>query len=39
MVKLLDPSQSYAFNKIFDLKIPADELANEFGYSYSRKKL
>ena len=39
MTKLLDPNQSYTFSKIFELKIPADELANEFGYSYSRKKL
>ena len=39
MTNLLDPNQSYTFSKIFELKIPADELANEFGYSYSRKKL
>ena len=39
MVKLLDPNHSYTFSKIFDLKILADELANEFGYSYTRKKL
>ena len=39
MIKRLDPNQSYTFSKIFELKIPADELANEFGYGYSRKKL
>jgi len=39
MVKLLDPNQSYTFSKIFDLKILADELANEFGYGYTREKL
>ena len=37
MVKLPDPNQSYTFSKIFDLKILADELANEFGHSYTRK--
>ncbi len=34
----LDPDQSYTFSKIFELKTPADELANEFAYGYSRKK-
>ena len=35
----LDPNASYTFSKIFELKIPADELANEFGYSLAKKKL
>ena len=39
MVRLPDPNQSYTFSKIFDLKILADELANEFCHSYIRKKL
>ncbi len=39
MVKLLQAGQSYTFSKIFDLKIPADELASEFGYTFSRQKL
>lgn len=39
MPSLLDSNQSYTFSKIFDLKIPADDLANEFGYSLSRKRL
>jgi hypothetical protein len=36
---VLDPTQSYTFSRIFDLKIPADELAQYFGYSLSKKKL
>ncbi|WP_446336105.1 hypothetical protein [Coleofasciculus sp. G1-WW12-02] len=36
---LLDPNQSYTFSKIFELRILADELANEFGYKLIRKRL
>lgn len=36
---VLDPSTSYTFSKIFDLKLPADDLALEFGYTLSRTKL
>ena len=39
MAQVLDPNQSYTFSKIFDLKIPADELALEFGYTLSRQRL
>lgn len=39
MSKLLNPNQPYTFSKIFDLKIAADELANEFGYTLTRKRL
>jgi hypothetical protein len=39
MSNLLDPHQSYTFSKIFELKIRADELVEEFGYSLSRKRL
>ncbi|MEM9265393.1 MAG: hypothetical protein AAGA46_07705 [Cyanobacteria bacterium P01_F01_bin.13] len=39
MVQVLDHNQSYTFSKIFDLKIPADELAVEFGYTLSRQRL
>lgn len=39
MTQILNPGQSYTFSKIFDLKIPADELANELGYTLSRQKL
>ena len=38
-MKILDTNTSYTFSKIFDLKIPADELADEFGYSLVKKKL
>lgn len=36
---LLNPDQSYTFSKIFELKVPADDLALEFGYTLSRTKL
>ena len=39
MARILDPNQSYTFSKIFDLKIRADDLAEEFGYTLSRKSL
>ncbi len=39
MARILDPNQSYTFSKIFDLKIPADDLAEELGYTLSRKSL
>jgi hypothetical protein len=39
MSHVLDPNESYTFSKIFELKIPADELAEEFGYGYRRSKL
>ncbi|MEM7794186.1 MAG: hypothetical protein AAF579_06985 [Cyanobacteria bacterium P01_C01_bin.118] len=39
MTQVLNPDQSYTFSKIFDLKIPADELAIEFGYTLSRQRL
>ena len=38
-MKILNSNTSYTFSKIFDLKIPADELANEFGYSLTKRKL
>jgi len=38
-MKILDSTQSYTFSKIFELKIPADDLAAEFGYTLSRKSL
>ncbi|MDB9525992.1 hypothetical protein PN498_08345 [Oscillatoria sp. CS-180] len=38
-MELLKPDQTYTFSKFFDLKLPADELAMEFGYSLSRTKL
>lgn len=36
---LLNPDQSYTFSKIFELKVPADDLALEFGYTLRRTKL
>ncbi len=38
-MRVLNENQSYTFSKIFDLKIAADELANEFGYTLTRKRL
>jgi hypothetical protein len=39
MTSLLDPQQSYTDRRIFDLKIDAEDLATEFGYSFSRSQL
>lgn len=39
MSSILTPQQSYTFSKIFDLKIAADDLANEFGYTFKRDRL
>jgi hypothetical protein len=39
MTKILDSTQSYTFSKIFDLRISADDLATEFGYTLTRKRL
>lgn len=36
---ILQPNQAYTFSKIFDLKIRADDLADEFGYTLSRRQL
>ncbi|MEM6255017.1 MAG: hypothetical protein AAF821_19045 [Cyanobacteria bacterium P01_D01_bin.156] len=36
---MLDVSQSYTFTKIFELKIPVDELAAELGYTLNRSWL
>jgi hypothetical protein len=33
MTKLFDPEQSYTFSKIFELKAPAVDITNEFGYT------
>jgi hypothetical protein len=39
MFSILAPQQSYTFSKIFELKIAADDLANEFGYTFKRDRL
>ncbi|MGK7946838.1 MAG: hypothetical protein AB4058_20450 [Microcystaceae cyanobacterium] len=38
-MKLLDANQSYTFSKIFELKISCQDLADEFDYIFSRKRL
>lgn len=38
-MKIFDPEGTYTFSKIFDLKIPADEIAEEFGYTFTKTKL
>lgn len=38
-MRVLAPNQSYTFSKIFELRILADDLANDFGYSLTRKRL
>lgn len=38
-MKILNPEQSYTFSKIFELKVEPKDLANYFGYSFTRKKL
>ncbi|NER20073.1 MAG: hypothetical protein F6J96_04950 [Symploca sp. SIO1C2] len=38
-MRILDPNQSYTFSKIFELRIRPDDLANEFGYNFTRKHL
>jgi hypothetical protein len=39
MSKLLNANQSYTFSKIFELRILSEDLAEEFGYSFTRNKL
>lgn len=39
MSSILIPQQPYTFSKIFDLKIEADELVAEFGYTLQRTAL
>ncbi|MEO0352216.1 MAG: hypothetical protein AAF282_19430 [Cyanobacteria bacterium P01_A01_bin.15] len=39
MAQVLKSDQSYTFSRIFDLKIPADELAIELGYTLTRQRL
>lgn len=38
-MKILDENTAYTFSKIFDLKIPADELAEYFGYRLTKTTL
>jgi hypothetical protein len=39
MSRILDPQQAYTFSRIFDLKIEADDLAREFGYTLQKSRL
>lgn len=38
-MRVLDPQKSYTFNKIFELKIQAKDLASDFGFTLARKRL
>ena len=38
-MSLLNPNQSYTFNKIFELRAEVDKLVEEFGYSLKRTRL
>ena len=38
-MKVLEPTGSYTFSKIFELKLIAQDLAAEFGYTLTRKRL
>lgn len=38
-MSILDSNQSYTFSRYFELGFEASELAQEFGYSLTRKKL
>lgn len=38
-MKILKADTAYTFSKIFELKLPADELAEEFGYHLSKTPL
>jgi hypothetical protein len=39
MNKILNPEETYTFSKYFELKIEAQDLAEEFGYTLERKNL
>lgn len=36
---ILDPNQNYTFSRIFEMRISAKDLAQEFGYQFTRKWL
>lgn len=38
-MRFLDSQKSYTFSKIFELKILPEDLASDFGYSLTRKRL
>lgn len=39
MPKLLNPDETYTFSRYFELKIEAEDLAKEFGYTLETKRL
>lgn len=39
MQKILEPNQFYTFSRIFELRIIPEDLAEDFGYSLTRKQL
>lgn len=38
-MSILNPNQSYTFSKYFEMSISPQDLAKEFGYTFSRKRL
>jgi hypothetical protein len=36
---IIDPSQSYTFSKYFETHISPQDFAEEFGYTFTRKRL
>ena len=36
---ILDPTQSYTFSKYFEMHISPQDFAEEFGYTFTRKRL
>ena len=38
-MSILNPHQSYTFSKFFEMGISPQDLAEEFGYTFSRKRL
>jgi len=38
-MKILDPNQNYTFSRIFEMRITAQDLAQELGYQFTRKWL
>ena len=39
MTKLLNLDETYTFSRYFELKIEAEDLAKEFGYTLETKRL
>jgi hypothetical protein len=39
MLRILNPNETYTFSRYFELKIEAEDLAKEFGYTLETKRL